>query len=48
MHCLQDIVRNIEKTTTGPNDRPVKDIVIVDSTAEEVAEPFSVTKESAV
>ncbi|XP_075981001.1 peptidyl-prolyl cis-trans isomerase 6-like [Anticarsia gemmatalis] len=43
-----DIVRKIEKTTTGPNDRPVKDVVIADAKAEVVAEPFSVTKDSAV
>ncbi|CAD0203169.1 unnamed protein product [Chrysodeixis includens] len=43
-----DVVRKIEKTVTGANDRPVKDVVIADSRAEVVAEPFSVTKESAV
>lgn len=42
-----DVVRKIEKTQTGPNDRPVKDVVIYNVIAEEVAEPFSVTKESA-
>lgn len=42
-----DHVRKIEKTPTGANDRPVKDVVIVDSKAEEVEEPFSVSKESA-
>ncbi|KAL0820502.1 hypothetical protein ABMA28_006361 [Loxostege sticticalis] len=42
-----DVVRRIEKTTTGANDRPVKDVVITNSRAELVAEPFSVTKESA-
>lgn len=42
-----DVVRKIEKTSTGPNDRPVKDVVIVNCSAEEVAEPFSVTKDSA-
>ncbi|XP_026730085.1 peptidyl-prolyl cis-trans isomerase B-like [Trichoplusia ni] len=43
-----DVVRKIEKTVTGANDRPVKDVVIADSRAEVVAEPFSVSKESAV
>ncbi|XP_053614694.1 peptidyl-prolyl cis-trans isomerase B-like [Plodia interpunctella] len=42
-----DIIRKIEKSPTGTNDRPVKDVVIVDSKAEVVEEPFSVTKESA-
>ncbi|XP_047996929.1 peptidyl-prolyl cis-trans isomerase 6 [Leguminivora glycinivorella] len=42
-----DIVRKIENTTTGANDRPVKDVVIVESRAEEVSEPFAVSKESA-
>ncbi|CAB3231628.1 unnamed protein product [Arctia plantaginis] len=42
-----DVVRKIEKTTTGANDRPVKDVVIVNTIAEEVAEPFSVSKDGA-
>ncbi|XP_059060930.1 peptidyl-prolyl cis-trans isomerase 6-like [Achroia grisella] len=42
-----DVVRKIEKTVTGANDRPVKDVTITDSRAEIVPEPFSVTKESA-
>ncbi|XP_063540191.1 peptidyl-prolyl cis-trans isomerase 6 [Cydia strobilella] len=42
-----DIVRKIEQTPTGANDRPVKDVVIVNSRAEVVAEPFAVSKESA-
>ncbi|XP_028169886.1 peptidyl-prolyl cis-trans isomerase B [Ostrinia nubilalis] len=42
-----DVVRKIEKSPTGANDRPVKDVVIANSRAELVAEPFSVTKESA-
>lgn len=42
-----DVVRRIEKTVTGANDRPIKDVVIVNSQAEVVPEPFSVTKESA-
>lgn len=44
---LQQHVRTIEKTPTGANDRPAKDVVIVNSRAEVVAEPFSVTKDSA-
>ncbi|XP_013187610.1 peptidyl-prolyl cis-trans isomerase 6 [Amyelois transitella] len=42
-----DVIRKIEKTPTGTNDRPVKDVVITNSRAEVVSEPFSVTKESA-
>ncbi|KAJ2948484.1 hypothetical protein O0L34_g7732 [Tuta absoluta] len=42
-----DVVRKIEKTVTGANDKPVKDVVISNSYAEEVAEPFAVSKESA-
>ncbi|CAF4807272.1 peptidyl-prolyl cis-trans isomerase 5 [Pieris napi] len=42
-----DVVRKIEKTVTGANDRPVKDVVITNTEAEIVSEPFSVTKESA-
>ncbi|CAK1551439.1 unnamed protein product [Leptosia nina] len=42
-----DVVRKIEKTVTGANDRPVKDVVITNTKAEIVSEPFSVTKESA-
>ncbi|XP_063385772.1 peptidyl-prolyl cis-trans isomerase 6 [Cydia fagiglandana] len=42
-----DIVRKIEQTPTGASDRPVKDVVIVESRAEVVAEPFAVSKESA-
>lgn len=44
---LQDVVQKIEMTVTGANDRPVKDVVISDTKTEVVAEPFSVTKESA-
>ncbi|XP_047040481.1 peptidyl-prolyl cis-trans isomerase 5-like [Helicoverpa zea] len=43
-----DVVRKIEKSVTAANDRPVKDVVIVDTKTEVGAEPFSVTKESAV
>ncbi|OWR43452.1 peptidyl-prolyl cis-trans isomerase 6 [Danaus plexippus] len=42
-----DVVRKIEKTVTGANDRPVKDVVITNSSAEVVSEPFAVSKESA-
>lgn len=42
-----DVVRKIEKTVTGANDRPVKDVVIASTETEVVAEPFSVSKESA-
>nr|ACB72457.1 PPIase B [Bombyx mori] len=42
-----DVVQKIETTVTGANDRPVKDVVISDTKTEVVAEPFSVTKESA-
>ncbi|CAH2089544.1 unnamed protein product [Euphydryas editha] len=42
-----DVVRKIEKTVTGTNDRPVKDVVITNTYAEIVSEPFSVTKDSA-
>ncbi|XP_034835547.1 peptidyl-prolyl cis-trans isomerase 6 [Maniola hyperantus] len=41
-----DVVRKIEKTPTT-NDKPVKDVVITNTQVEEVAEPFSVTKDSA-
>ncbi|KAJ8717905.1 hypothetical protein PYW07_005835 [Mythimna separata] len=43
-----DVVRKIEQTVTAANDRPVKDVLIADTKTEIVAEPFSVTKESAV
>lgn len=44
---LQSVVRKIEQTSTDSRDRPQKDIVITDSGAETVAEPFSVSKEDA-
>lgn len=43
-----DVVRKIESVTTDTRDRPTKDVVIADSGAEVVAEPFSVSKEDAV
>jgi peptidyl-prolyl cis-trans isomerase B (cyclophilin B) len=42
-----DVVRKIESTKTDSRDRPVKDVIIVDCGAEEVTEPFSVSKEDA-
>ncbi|KAF3429283.1 hypothetical protein E2986_10195 [Frieseomelitta varia] len=42
-----DIVRKIENVNTDTRDRPTKDVVIADCGAEVVAEPFSVSKESA-
>ena len=41
-HNTQDTVKMIEKVDKGPSDRPVKDVTIKESTAKEVAEPFSV------
>ncbi|XP_076290105.1 peptidylprolyl isomerase B (cyclophilin B) [Lasioglossum baleicum] len=43
-----DVVRKIESVSTDTRDRPTKDVVIADSGAEVVAEPFSVSKEDAV
>ena len=44
--CLfQDVVRKIEKTKTGANDRPAKDVIIKDSGSLEVEEPFAVAKD---
>lgn len=42
-----DHVRKIENTKTDNRDKPVKDVVIVDSGADEVTEPFSVSKDDA-
>jgi len=41
------VVRKIENTKTDGRDRPVKDVIIVDCGAEEVADPFSVSKDDA-
>jgi peptidyl-prolyl cis-trans isomerase B (cyclophilin B) len=41
------VIRKIESIKTDSRDRPVNDVVIVDSGAEEVSEPFSVSKEDA-
>merc|ERR1711953_138172 len=40
-----DVVRKIEGTKTGAQDRPVKDCVVKASRHEAVAEPFAVSKE---
>ncbi|XP_045474581.1 peptidyl-prolyl cis-trans isomerase B-like [Harmonia axyridis] len=42
-----DVVRKIESTETDSRDKPIKDIVIADCGAEEVAQPFGVSRESA-
>ncbi|XP_071441649.1 peptidyl-prolyl cis-trans isomerase B [Hetaerina americana] len=42
-----DVVRKMEKTTTDSRDRPEKDVVIVDCGAEELSEPFSVSRDDA-
>jgi len=42
-----NVIRKIEASKTDGRDRPEKDVVIVDCGAEEVPEPFSVTKEDA-
>nr|UMA82408.1 venom-related protein peptidyl-prolyl isomerase [Conus ebraeus]UMA82683.1 venom-related protein peptidyl-prolyl isomerase [Conus ebraeus] len=39
------VVRKIEGTRTGDRDKPVKDVVIVDSGSLPVDEPFSVSKD---
>jgi len=40
------VVRKIEKTSTGANDRPVKDVIIKASGTLPVEKPFSVEKEA--
>lgn len=45
---FQNVVRKIEKTVTGSEDRPVKEVKIANTKVEVVAEPFAVTKESAI
>jgi peptidyl-prolyl cis-trans isomerase B (cyclophilin B) len=42
-----DIIRKIENTKTDNLDKPSKDVVIADSGAETVKEPFGVAKEDA-
>lgn len=44
---FQDIVRKIEQTETDLKDKPKKDVVIADSGAETIAEPFSVSRDDA-
>lgn len=43
-----DIIRKIERLQTDNRDRPNDDVVIADSGAETVPEPFGVSKEDAV
>ncbi|XP_076379246.1 peptidylprolyl isomerase B (cyclophilin B) [Megalopta genalis] len=43
-----DVVRKIENVGTDTRDKPTKDVVIADSGAEVIAEPFSVSKEDAI
>lgn len=42
-----DVIRKIEALKTDGRDRPTKDVVIADSGAESVSEPFGVAKEDA-
>lgn len=42
-----DVVRKIEASKTDSRDRPAADVVIADSGAESVSEPFAVSKEDA-
>ncbi|XP_046861092.1 peptidyl-prolyl cis-trans isomerase B-like [Xenia sp. Carnegie-2017] len=42
-----DVVRKIENTKTGPDDRPLKDVVISDSGDVKVDKPFVVDKTAA-
>lgn len=42
-----DVVRKIESTKTDNRDKPLKDVIIADSGAETVEEPFSVSKDDA-
>lgn len=41
------VVRKVETTRTGGSDKPVEEVKIADSGAEEVAEPFAVEKADA-
>lgn len=47
MFILQNIVRKIEQTNTDSRDKPQQDVVIANSGAETIAEPFSVSKDDA-
>merc|ERR1711950_104452 len=42
-----DVVRKVEKNKTDARDKPLKEVKIAASRAEEVKEPFSVTKDDA-
>lgn len=42
---IQPVVREIEKTPTGANDRPKKDVIIKESGTIPVEKPFSVENE---
>ena len=42
--CVQDVVRKIENTPKGANDRPSSDVVIADCGAIDVETPFAVPK----
>lgn len=44
---FQKTIRKVESTKTDSRDKPLKDVVIVDSGVEEVAEPFPVEKADA-
>ena len=44
---FQDVVKKIEQTKTGANDRPANDVIIKDSGSIDVEEPFAVLKEGA-
>ncbi|XP_030832721.1 peptidyl-prolyl cis-trans isomerase B-like [Strongylocentrotus purpuratus] len=43
-----DVVRKIENTKTGDNDKPVKDCVIADCGTIDIEKPFAVDKEAAM
>lgn len=42
---FQDVVSEIEKTKTDGRDRPLHDVVIVDSGVIDVEKPFAIAKE---
>ena len=42
---IQDVVRKIENTNKGPNDKPVEDVVIAKAGSIPVDTPFTVTNE---
>lgn len=42
---FQEIVTEIEQTKTDGRDRPLQDVVIVDSGVIEVEKPFAIAKE---